>query len=266
LIFMRELAGPVRLADAQHMADADTVIVVDTATPKRIHVHGQWEAIADKFIVNIDHHITNTDFGGVNWVVDNASSTCELIYHLIHTADWPLDSITASLLYAGIYADTGGFSLPNANAHAFEVAADLVRAGADIEQLGAKLYRSQTPHEFELVRTVYRNTQLTANSKIAYSTISHEEITKAGASPDDIDDQVSIPRSLSGIHIAILFSEGQPGVVRVNLRGENGTPVLPLAEKLGGGGHTYSAGVRIRGALGEVVRNVLAEAERSFSK
>jgi phosphoesterase RecJ-like protein len=262
LLFMRELAGHVPLAGLQHIENADTFIVVDTATPKRIHVQGQWEAVADKFIVNIDHHITNSDFGSVNWVVDNASSTCELIYHLIRTADWPLDQVTASLLYAGIYADTGGFSLPNATPQAFEVAAELVRAGADIERLGAKLYRSQAPHEFELVRTVYHNTRLTGNKKVAYSTLSYDEIIKAGASPDDIDDQVSIPRSLSGIRTAILFSEGQPGVVRINLRGENGTPVLPLAEILGGGGHTFSAGVRMRGDLNEVVRKVLHEANK----
>jgi nanoRNase/pAp phosphatase (c-di-AMP/oligoRNAs hydrolase) len=60
--------------------------------------------------------------------------------------------------------------------------------------------------------------------------------------------------------MAALLSEAEPGVVRINLRGEEGTPVLPLAAQLGGGGHPYSAGVRMRGPLTEVVERFLGHA------
>ncbi|MEP0844278.1 MAG: bifunctional oligoribonuclease/PAP phosphatase NrnA [Phycisphaerae bacterium] len=259
LRFMIDLAG-VPSADAARIAEADVVAVVDTAGTNRVNVEGKWEAVASKVIVNIDHHITNPDFGAINWVVDSASSTCELIARLIAAAGWPLDATTASLLYAGIHSDTGGFSLPNATAEALHAAADLVRAGADVEKIGAQLCRSQRRSEFDLIRVVYRNTHLADGGRIAYSTLSHEDIHSAGCTAEDIDDQVSIPRSLSGVRIAMLFSEGEPGVVRINFRGEDGTPVLPLAQKLGGGGHTYSAGTRIRQPMDVVVERVLAEA------
>jgi len=258
--FMLELSGEICVADGARVAGADVVAVVDTAAANRVQVEGQWEAIADRLIVNIDHHITNTDFGRINWVVDNASSTCELICRLISAAGWPLDRATASLLYAGIHADTGGFSLPNATAETFDTAAALLRAGADLGRIGERLCRSQEPHEFDLLRTVYRNTRLAADGHIAYSTLSYEEIVAAGCSAEDIDEQVSIPRSLSGVKVAMLFSEGDPGVIRINFRGEEGTPVLELARKLGGGGHTFSAGVRVRGEMSAVVSRVLAEA------
>ncbi len=260
LRFMVEL-GQVPSADAARIADADLVAVVDTAGANRVNVEGKWEAIADKFVVNIDHHITNPDFGRINWVVDSASSTSELIYRLITTAGWPLDAATASLLYAGIHSDTGGFSLPNTTADALNVAAALVRGGADVETIGSQLCRSQQRSEFDLIRAVYHNTRLAAGGKIAYSTISHQEIVGSGCTAEDIDDQVSIPRSLSGVRVAMLFSEGEPGVIRINFRGEDGTPVLPLARKLGGGGHTFSAGARIRDAMDSVVARVLSEAE-----
>src|SRR4029079_10845131 len=166
---------------------------------------------------------------------------------------------------AGIYSDTAAFSLPNANADSFEAAADLVRRGADVEQVRLQITRSQEPHEFDLIRTVYHNTRQAAGGLIAYSTLSYDDIHSAGCSPEDIDDQVSIPRSLSRIRMALLFSEGEKGVVRINLRGENGTPVLPLAEKLGGGGHTYSAGVRIRVDMNEVVARVLSSAQAELA-
>lgn len=265
LKFMMEMSGGVPVADSATISAADVVVVVDTASTKRANIAGPWESLAEKLVVNIDHHITNPDYGRINWVEDNASSTCELIWKLIREAGWPLDAATASLLYAGIFSDTAGFSLPSTSASCLEAAADLVRAGADVDRVGSRIARSQEKHEFDLIRKVYHNTHLAGEGHIAYSTLTHEEITSCGCSPQDIDDQVSIPRSLSGVRIALLFSEGEQGVIRINFRGEGGTAVLPLAEKLGGGGHTYSAGVRIRGTMEEVVRRVLAEAGAMFA-
>ena len=260
LQFMLELARSVPVADPDRLTRADVVAVCDTAGTNRVNIDGKWDAIADKIIANIDHHISNPDFGRHNWVVDNASSTCELIYRLIRSAGWPLDPGTATLLYAGIYSDTGGFSLPNVTADSFDAAASLVRAGANVELVGARLMRSQQQSEFDLVRLVYHNTKIAADGRIAYSTLDHNEIESTGCTMHDIDDQVSIPRSLSGIKIAIFFSEGEPGVIRINLRGEEGTAILTLSRSLGGGGHTFSAGARIRGEMSEVVDRVLREA------
>jgi len=265
LNFMLEL-GECRIAEAGDVARAETVVVVDTANTKRIAIEGGWEAIADKYVVNIDHHITNEDFGQVNWVVDHAGSTCEMVYRLIRAAGWPLDPKTATLLLAGIHSDTCGFTLPTVGPETFEAAAELRRAGADLDRIGAQLFRSQSLHEFQLVRTVYQNTRLACRGLVAYSTLTLEEIRTAGCTPADIDEQVSIPRSLSGVRMGILLSEIEPGLVRVNLRGEDGTPVLPLAVALGGGGHTFAAGARIHGSMEHALQRVLCEADRFLSE
>ena len=34
-------------------------------------------------IINIDHHITNTNFGAINWVDAKATSTTEMLYELV---------------------------------------------------------------------------------------------------------------------------------------------------------------------------------------
>jgi phosphoesterase RecJ-like protein len=229
-LFMLDLGGGVPIADLARVADADVVVVVDTASTNRVNVEGKWEAIAGKTVVNIDHHITNPDFGRFNWVEDNAGSTSELVCRLIQIAGWPLDAATASLLYAGIYSDTAGFSLPSTTADALDAAADLVRAGADVDRIGQRLARSQERHEFDLIRKVYHNTHVVADGRIAYSTLTYDEIRSAGCSPQDIDDQVSIPRSLSGVRIALLFSEGEQGVIRINLRGVLAEADQALAE------------------------------------
>ena len=89
-----------------------------------------------------------------------------------------------------------------------------------------------------------------------------KEIAGCGCAAADIDDQVSVPRSLQGIQIAVLFTEGVEGKIRMNFRGESGVPALPLAQKIGGGGHVFAAGAILDGPMDQVVRRVIDEATR----
>ena len=251
--------GSARIASAEDLARADVVVVVDTANTKRVNIEGGWDALAGRYVVNIDHHVSNERFGQLSWVVDGASSTCELIYRLIAAAGWRMDATTATLLYAGIHSDSCGFSLP-VRPETFEAAAGLVRAGADSAAVGERLWRSQRIEQFQLLRTVYHNTRLTPDGRIAYSTLTLAEIAAAGCTPADIDEQVDVPRSLDGVRIALLLTEIEPGLIRVNLRGQRHTQVLPIATALGGGGHRFSAGVRVRASLGHALERVLAAA------
>jgi len=211
-------------------------------------------------VLNIDHHDTNERFGTVDWIVDDAGGTCQLIYEALAALGWPIAPHVASLLYAGLHDDTLGFSLPNATARALAAASKLVAAGADIPMLGDRLCRSQSLSELRLLRTVYDNTQTVADGRIAYSTVSFDELAASGCTPADIDDQVSVPRALRGVRLAILFSEGEPQNVRINFRGKDGVEVAELAKRLGGGGHRHAAGSRIHGPMARVVADVLAAA------
>lgn len=258
LQFMTEWAD-LPLADAQAFADADGFIVVDTAKKQRCNVDKSLgESWADgRLIANIDHHASNTLFGSMNWVDSAAGSACELVYHLIRAAGCPITPIIASLLYAGIHSDTVGFSLPTTTSSALRAAADLVERGARVEEIGERLCRSQSADEFNLARLIYDNTRVVADGRIAYSTASFDEITQSNCSAADIDDQVAIPRSLRGIGIAILFTEGKKGKTRLNLRGEAGVSVLDLALRLGGGGHEQAAGAILDASIDEAVARVV---------
>ena len=260
--FMLELAD-LPVVTGRVGPEADTVLILDTAKASRVNVPGKWEGLQapGRNSINIDHHASNAGFGVVNWVVGSASSTCEIIYWLLGEMKLPIDSTAASLLYCGIWGDTAGFSLPNTGGSALRAAAGLVERGVDVEYIGRRMCRSVDPGEFRLQRIVYDNTRVVAGRRIAYSTIDHAELNSTGCSAGDIDDQVEIPRMLDGLSMAMLFSEGVKGRIRINLRGEGGVEVLPLAQKLGGGGHRQAAGTIIEGKVSEVVAKVLSEAE-----
>jgi phosphoesterase RecJ-like protein len=265
--FLDEI-GQIPHAATADFASADGFIVVDTAAVERCNLPAdlpaEWRN--GRPLICIDHHVTNTRFGDPNWVVDRAASTCELVGNLLHHARWPVDAVTASLLYAGIMTDTAGFSLPMTSAGTLRVAADLVAHGADVGMLGERLNRAQSVNDFRLLRIIYANTHLTADGRLAYSTASHREITDAGCGPQDIDDQVKIPRALAGVRVAILFSEAVVGETRINFRGDGGFNVLNLAQRFGGGGHELAAGARLRCPLPEAVAQVIPEAEAMLAQ
>jgi len=253
----------VELATLADFQAADGFVVLDTAKKPRCNVERalkvtQWDA--GKPVVNIDHHATNTQFGKFNWVVGEASSTAELVYHLLLHCGKSISPIAASCLYAGIHGDTAGFSLPTTTASSLKAAGELVKLGARVAELGKRLCRSQTQSEFDLLRIIYSNTKLAADGQIAYSTANYAEIMGAGCKAADIDDQVTVPRSLSGVRLSFLLTEGNKGKTRINFRSEGNVDVLGLAKQWGGGGHHQSAGAVVDGCVAEVAETVLKAA------
>ncbi len=253
----------VPVVGSEALADADGFIVVDNARMSRCNVGaGTPEGWPEgRLVLNLDHHETNERFGDVNWVVPQATSAAELIWHAIRASNRPMTSLTASLLYAGLHSDTRGFLVADPEGRALGVATELARAGARVDEIGLHLYRGLRPCEMALLKIVYGNTRVTAGGRIAYATADNAEIIASGCRAEDIDEHVEVPRSLGGIAIAMLLTEGKPGRVRVNLRAEPGYTVLPLAQRLGGGGHAKAAGVILEGSISDALTRVLPEAE-----
>jgi phosphoesterase RecJ-like protein len=271
LRFMVDLAG-VDIATPEHFRAAHGFIAIDTAKLSRCNVGSDLDEdwVAGHPLANVDHHTTNTEFGTINWVVGDAASSCELVYQLIRQAGKPIKKTDASLLYAGILTDTFGFSLDTTKGFCLRAAADLVDLGAEVGDLGERLYRTHQISEFRLLRTIYANTHLTAENRIAYSTADHDEITSVGCTAADIDEQVAVPRSLAGVRMALLFTEGVKGKTRLNFRGERGISVLDLARKFNGGGHKAAAGAildcDIKEALAEVLPAAVEELDRQRAR
>ena len=67
----------------------------------------------DSAIINIDHHISNINFGKFNWVEPELSSTGEMIYDLFKAFKMKINLDEAIVLYAAIMTDTGSFRYSN---------------------------------------------------------------------------------------------------------------------------------------------------------
>ncbi len=262
LQFLVDLAD-VPVASIEDFAQADGFVVIDTAKKPRCNVGPNLKDMdwsADRKIVNIDHHATSTQFGDINWVVGGASSTCELVYYLLRAADRSINAACASLIYSGIQTDTIGYSLSTTSASALRATADVVELGADVGQIGERLSRSQTQSEFDLLRVIYDNTKVLADGRLAYSYAGYDDITNAGCTAADIDDQINVPRSLDGVELAMLFTEGRRGKTRINFRSSGHVTISELAAQFKGGGHTQAAGAILDSNIIDAIEVVIPKA------
>jgi phosphoesterase RecJ-like protein len=261
----RQLGFLVRYAGLEpatppDLAACDLIVALDTAKLPRLNTFGEIDELPPVPIVNIDHHATNTQFGQYNWVVGTASSTSELVYAVLRELGCQVTPTIATLLYGGLHTDTQGFSLSNTGPNCLRVAHALAEAGANIHEVCERMHRSHSRGEFDLLGVIYRNTHVSDDGRLAWSTATYDEITQTGCTASDIDDQVEVPRSIEGICVAMLFTEGEPGKVRMNFRGEGGVSVIELAKQFGGGGHHASAGARMTASMDDALAKVIPAA------
>ncbi len=233
----------------------DLIIVLDTALKSRINIPDGF-SLPNAPICNIDHHLGNELFGKFNLVDSQACAACQILYELLCFMGVEITAEQATLLYGGLHCDTCGFSLTGTDGRALNVAAKLAEAGANIGWVCQKLHRNLAISEFKLMQIVYKNTNMSENGDFAWSSITLDEFSSIGACPADVDEQVSVPRSIEGVKIAALFSEIKPGRIRINLRANDNINLLPLAKMLGGGGHAQAAGVITSGTISDVIEKV----------
>lgn len=119
--------SPENVNYAYSGSDYDLVFVLDTADLALLgsiyESEGEtWQRLP---VINIDRHSANTQYGKVNVLDPEASSTSEIVARLISAAKLPLTKDGAELLLRGIKEATGNFG--NAGPGSFERAADLSR-------------------------------------------------------------------------------------------------------------------------------------------
>ena len=121
--------------------DFNLVICVDGATDDRL---GDAKALLkNRFVINFDHHISNTMYGDLNCVTE-ISSTSELIYKFLKFCGIEIDIDMAEALYTGLVNDTGNFSHDNVTEKTFEMAAELKRIGASNSKVVREFFNTKS--------------------------------------------------------------------------------------------------------------------------
>jgi bifunctional oligoribonuclease and PAP phosphatase NrnA len=235
------------------------VFIFDAGDPTR---GGHYEDVvrAATAIVNIDHHVTNTQFGTINLVVVEAASTGELVYDLLKAWDIEVPPAAASCLYATILSDTGGFRHDNTSAHALRAAAELVQLGADPVSMARGLFKSRPASSLRMQGRILQGLHFEFGDRLVWGYISLAALRESGATTDQADSAIDQLNTVRGQELAILFKEAGPSLTKVSIRSRDRIDAAELASSFGGGGHRRAAGIELGLPLEDAQAKVLAEA------
>lgn len=194
-------------------------------------------------VANIDHHATNDRYGDVAWVEAGASSTGEMIHALLRAMDAEITAEMAQAMLVSLVTDTGRFSYSSTGPGTFEVAADLLRCGANTDALYQQLFASRPLDVVRLRARAAEDLQLLSDGKVAVLTADREYGANLDFQEDDLKDLIDVAIGLEGVVVAALVRGLPEGGTKVSLRSKSdGANVAALARKLGGGGHVRASG------------------------
>ncbi|PIR54147.1 hypothetical protein COU75_02315 [Candidatus Peregrinibacteria bacterium CG10_big_fil_rev_8_21_14_0_10_42_8] len=233
----------------------DLIVAVDTAD---LPLMGEFyteniDMFSEVPILNIDHHVSNSNYGQLQLIDTTAASATEVLYEwFTHVSEWK-EKITpdiATLLLTGLITDTRSFQNPNTTPRSLEVAAELLERGARQQEIVQHIYKTKPLSTLKIWGRALNQIQMDKGAGIVWSTISKEDLAEMEATAKEtsgiLDELIS---TIPDADIHVLFTELEDGSgLKASARSSAAVDVSALAGKLfGGGGHSRAAGFRVSG-------------------
>jgi phosphoesterase RecJ-like protein len=245
-----------RFEKSQVSHTPDVAVVLDTGTWNQLGDVGPYLRSLTVPKAVIDHHVTQDDLGAIRFVDAGAEATGRLAYEAIRALGSPLPAGAAGHLFVALAMDTGWFRHSNTTAQSFELAADLVAAGARPEELYYHLFEENTLARLKLMGLILDRLEVIQGGRVAYTQVYLRDYEATHAAPQDTEDLVNFTRSLSGVEVGLFFVEQPRGAVKVSFR-SRGLDVARVAEQFGGGGHRLASGATIQAPIDKARARVL---------
>lgn len=255
------LPGVSKISNFKKNYNFDVAIAVDCSDLDRVGKIK--EIIGDKFIINIDHHISNSGFGDLNWIGADYSAACEMIYELYCAMSLKIDRAAALNLYTGIMTDTGSFRYSNTSSRTHKIVSHLLEWKLPVNRIYQIIYESIPFSDMKLLSMILTNLKRSSDGKIAWLAIKREILARKKTSFDLSEAALSFLRSIKGVEVSLVFREKAiPGLIRVNFRSRGKVDVNKIAQSFGGGGHKTASGATIQGSLMDVEKKVIDKIQK----
>jgi phosphoesterase RecJ-like protein len=260
------LPGIDRTAEAvKELRRADLIAVLDISDLGRLGMLS--ETVRDRGVpvACVDHHVsTGVLPPGPRYMDSEAAATGELIFELAVANGWTVAEAAARGLYVALITDTGGFRFSNTTPRCHAVAADLMAAGVDPEEIYQRVYASAPEGRVRLLGEVLQTLGTDAAKGLAWLSLPAGRMEKFDVRQEDLDGIVEHARSIAGTRMALFFRDLGHGKVKVSFRSTGSVDVNAFARQFGGGGHARASGALIAGSLDSVRDRVLAAARSSL--
>jgi bifunctional oligoribonuclease and PAP phosphatase NrnA len=240
----------------------DAAIIMECSELKRTGVEG----FDRYFVINIDHHPGNSDFGAINWFDAGAAACSEMVFDVIVALGVPLSVEIATHVYIGILTDTGSFHYSSISARTFDICRQLVDAGVDPPKVARSIFDSNTLGRLKLFGSVLSSIELEHDGRLAVVCVDRAMAAAAGGTYDDTEGLINLPLTVREIQAAVFFKEIDKHEYRVSMRSKGDIDLCAVAKKFGGGGHKNASGCTVTGRYADVRARVVREVTEAIEQ
>jgi len=246
------------------LLSVDHVIILDISDWNRLRELGVDIREAPVAKICIDHHPPQDKFVDLKVVDTNSCATGEIIYDLLKFAGAKISRRIAEALYTSIITDTGSFRFSNTNPRAFRICGELVETGISPQRIYQNIYEHQPISKIRLFAHALNHLKMEERGRVVWFEIAKEVLAEKGANTYDTEGFADYPRVINGVEVSIMFIEMDDAKFKVSLRSRGNHVINGIAQKFGGGGHPYAAGIMIEGSMKEYIPRILEEVSYLF--
>ncbi|MDQ3610163.1 MAG: bifunctional oligoribonuclease/PAP phosphatase NrnA [Actinomycetota bacterium] len=227
-------------------AEPELFVTLDSGSPDRLGTLGDRVRTANCTIV-VDHHATNTRYGGVHLVDDEAAATAVLVAELVDRLDVELSQDIAAALYTGLLTDTGSFRYPSATPGVHRLAARLLATGIRHDLISRAIYDTAPFGWIELLgracATARLDTAAAGGLGLVWTVVEAGDLAASGLGLADVEGVIDVLRVAQEAEVAVVVkADPIEGGWKVSTRSKGAVDVGAVCAALGGGGHLFAAG------------------------
>ena len=245
----------------------DAVVILDAPTFDRIGpIFSEFpDLFFESPTIVIDHHVTNAYPAKINWVDMTATSTAEMLVALIEAlgrGENLLDEAVATCLLTGLITDTGSFQNMSTTPKALTVAAQLVAAGANHQEIVEKI-RSKSLTKLKLWGKALGRIKENIDLRYAWTVIEKSDLTDTGAISGDESGLIDeLLKSVDKVDFVMVLTETEDGIKATLRSVVKNYDVSAIAESFGGGGHKAAAGFKLEGSFKTLSSEVIEQVDQ----
>ncbi len=238
--------------------EVDTVIVFDAGDLRYAGIDEQLPKLSKKVqVINIDHHATNEQYGHLNMVVSDGSSTAETLYNFFKYNNIQIDNIMATCLLSGLITDTDFYTNGATSLSSLSITSKLISCGGDFKLIKDIVFKNKTVDVLKLWGIVLSRLKKHESLNLVYTYMTQQDLDSFGVSESVSDGISNFMNNLNDGEICLLFKEMPENKIKGSFRTtKDNVDVSLIAKELGGGGHKKAAGFTIDGPLKDAAKTV----------
>jgi phosphoesterase RecJ-like protein len=240
--------------------DFDAAIIMECGDLGRTGVAG----LDRFFVINIDHHPGNTEYGAINWFDARAAACGEMVFDLVNALGVPLTPTIATHVYLAILTDTGSFHYSSISPRTFDICRVALEAGVDPVLVARNVYDSNNMGRLKLFGAVLSAMQIDPTGRIAIVYLDHEMARAAGGTYEDTEGLINLPLTVKEIQAVVFFKQDEGEQYRVSMRSKGDIDIGAVAKSFGGGGHKNAAGCTVSGAIDALQKTFVEKIEEAI--